>query len=225
MNALHAYDTSTLTQLTATPATDRTTAADRQGTAPPPLGTIRRPRHAHTVEKQRLARLAREQNAVQAIGALPEPGEEVVLLLDGTFHGWDILGALIELAACPVVRLEVATLGFNRTQADHLGDLIDDGTVRSARFVVSEMFAQKSGAEYGHLAQVLESRGHVCAATRNHAKLLLIELADGRTISAHGSLNLRRCNSFEQVAISADESLHAFFTDFLDDVVAGTFTP
>ena len=64
----------------------------------------------------------------------------------------------------------------------------------------------------------MEERGQTLASTRNHAKLILWELDDGRFFVAHGSLNLRRCNAYEQLSLSQDKKLHEFFATYIDEI-------
>lgn len=175
--------------------------------------------------RRTLRRLGREAAAVEQLQRLPEPGETYNLILTGRWHGFDLVGAIIELAKPDTVdRLEIATLGFNVTQTHHLADLLDAGAIGSVRFLVSDMFKEKNPAEFGILRTELESRGQTVAARRNHAKLLLFEMASGRKLAGHGSLNLRRCNSFEQLEISTDPTLHDFFRDFITDAIEDTIT-
>jgi hypothetical protein len=64
----------------------------------------------------------------------------------------------------------------------------------------------------------MAQRGQTVATTRNHAKLLCFDLNDGRKLVAHGSLNLRRCNAYEQVALAHDAALHDFLASYIDEV-------
>lgn len=187
------------------------------------LPEIGETRLVRKIRKRRAARLLREQTAADAIGKIPGPGEEVVLIMTGSFHGFDLLTALLDLAGPGVVAEElwVATLGFNRDQTDHLAELIDAGRIRRLTFVVSHMFTEKNADEYEYLAEVLEPRGQTLENTRNHAKLLLLKLSDGRRVVVHGSLNFRRCHSFEQVAICQDAELFGFFRRFIRDAIGG----
>jgi len=59
------------------------------------------------------------------------------------------------------------------------------------------------------------------AYNRNHCKLLAFAMSDGNRYAVHGSLNLRRCNSFEQMAIANDADTYNFFRDYIDDAFAG----
>lgn len=197
------------------PTADEARAPDRVG------GMTRDPRTIRRARARVMKRLARQTNAARQIERLPRKGEDLVMIMTGNFHGWDLVGAILQLAGeqTSIDYLRVATLGFNRTQSDELAELLDAGRIGAVSFMVSELFRDKNVAEFDYLAQVLRSRGQRIEANRNHAKLILVELSDGRKLALHGSLNLRRCNSWEQLVISHDAKLHDFFADWINEVL------
>ena len=75
---------------------------------------------------------------------------------------------------------------------------------------------------YDSLAEALTTRGHQIAAIRCHAKILLMELTDGRCFVVESSANLRSCRNIEQFTMTHDEDLlrfhQAWMTDVLKDV-------
>lgn len=180
-----------------------------------PRATLAPQTHRRETTKRRFARVRRQSRAVEQIGKLPGKGEDLVMIMTGSFHGWDLVGAVMDLTGCPIRELHVATLGFNQAQTLHLAEMIDAGQIGKLTMVVSEMFREKNPREFKGLAEAMTARGQVVAANRNHAKLLLFDMADGRKYVTHGSLNLRRCNAYEQVAISRDDALFEFFRKFI----------
>jgi hypothetical protein len=60
------------------------------------------------------------------------------------------------------------------------------------------------------LAEALHRRGHSIAAIRCHAKILLMELTDGRHIVVESSANLRSCRNIEQFTMTDDHDLLLF---------------
>lgn len=167
--------------------------------------------------RRRYQRIGRAREALKQI-ELPEPGTELVVIMTGKWHGWDMIEALITLARpATIQRLEMATLGSNKTHAARIGELIDRGDIRHAHMLVGEMFREKSPAVYETLRHQLESRGSTIAANRNHAKLAIFYLDAGPPIVVHGSLNMSRCASFEQLAISRDPDLADFFSAYISD--------
>lgn len=171
--------------------------------------------HDRQAKKRRFARVRQQTRAVEQIGELPAAGGDLVMIMTGSFHGWDLVGAIMELAGSPIAALHVATLGFNRAQTLHLCELLDTGKIGALTMVVSEMFREKNAREFKGLAEAMAERGQTVVANRNHAKLMLFDMADGRKFVTHGSLNLRRCNSYEQVVISHDAGMFEFFRKFI----------
>lgn len=167
--------------------------------------------------KRRLRRIGRERACVDQIERLPAMGEELLMILDGRWHGWDLVGAVLNLKDQPVSHLHVATLGFNRAQTHHLVELLDDQHVHQVTMLVSELFREKDRDDYNLLSFELARRHQAVAACRNHAKLLLFDFDDGTVLTAHGSLNLRRCNAFEQLAMTPDPEVHAFFRQYIEE--------
>ena len=168
--------------------------------------------------KRRFERIGREEACALQIGSLPEPGQEIIMLMSGNWHGFDLVTSILNLAHPATIRhLYVASLGFNRVQAQHLARLFDQGLVESIAMVFSEIFSEKSNGEYAQLVGLMQARGQKVSASRNHAKIITTELSDGRKFVCHGSLNLRRCNAIEQVALSADADLYRFFTDYIKE--------
>lgn len=180
------------------------------------IGLIRRQTFRGVSPLMRFRRLRREEGLIAQIGSLPKPGEQLITIMDGTFHGWDFVAAVLKLSGVTIAHLRVATLGFNTIQARHLAEMLDAGKIAKATFLVSEYFECSNKGEFNTLRTVLEDRGHRVTSNRNHCKLLLFELSDGRKLAAHGSLNLRTCNAFEQIAIAAGDDLHDFFAAYVD---------
>jgi hypothetical protein len=183
------------------------------------IGLDRDPSVRTESPKRKLQRLSRVGSAVAQIGELPSAGEELVLILTGGWHGWDLVEAVLELTGETVEELHVATLGFNRTQTENLGELLDSGRLGAVTMVVSDYFTKTNRDEFAILKTTLEKRGQHVATGRNHAKLMLFRFADS-VLACHGSLNLRRCNSFEQIAITTDRKLYDFFRTFIEEVQA-----
>jgi hypothetical protein len=171
--------------------------------------------------KMRFRRVTREASCAEQIAPLPDEGQELVTIMTGNFHGWDLVGAVLQLSAPACIdALHVATLGFNKRQAIHLGDLIDADQVGACIMVVSEYFAQSCTAEYAALWDVLTQRDQTCARSRNHAKILCFAMSDGARYVAHGSMNLRSCNNYEQLVLANSPDLYAFFVEYIESLAA-----
>lgn len=160
-------------------------------------------------------------NAAKTLARLPEPNETVHVLMSGNFAGWDWVRAVIDLASPAFVRhLAVATLGFNAENAHELLTLIDDRTIRGVDFLCSHYFKSTTPETFGPLEEALVKRGQRIRATRNHAKLILMQMSDGRSIVIDGSMNLRSCRNVEQVNITDSGELYLFYLDYIQEAVA-----
>jgi len=170
--------------------------------------------------KRRFRRLAREEGALRVVERLPEAGEEVVLILDGTFHGFDLITAVLRLAD-PVRCTDawLSTMSINKTHANHLLSLGDEGHFDRLALLVSEVFAQQDKPVWNYLNERFPVRGWRVHANRNHTKVVALKFEDGSRVVMHGSLNLRRCHAYEQVFMSRDADLFTFFVDFIREAL------
>lgn len=171
--------------------------------------------------KRRYARIERAVAAAEAIGRLPEPGESIHGIMSGTYDGWALVPAVIELAeGATVDHLWVATLGFNRDNVESLAGMLDAGQVRRVSFIASCWFRTTDTTVWEHTATELTRRGHRCVAVRSHAKVILFELSDGRALAWEASANLRSCKNVEQFALHHAPDLVEFHKSWMDELIS-----
>jgi hypothetical protein len=167
-------------------------------------------------DKHQTDHLTRHRKARELLERLPEPGEVFTVLMSGAFDGWDFVQAILDLSAPRTIEeLYVATLGFNDTNAAHLLNQLDKGTIGKVWFVASCYMRDKHGSKFADLYRILNSRGHQIKATRNHAKLIAMKLTDGTTICIDGSLNLCSCQNVEQAHVWNDETIFHFYSQYI----------
>ena len=161
-------------------------------------------------------------NAAAQIERLPPPGHSVHCIMGGNYHGFDIIPAIQRLAASEITRLTIATLSFSKRNLSQLALMIDQRLVRAVDLLTSDYFAKADALIYqaAH-RELMEMRtGHKLAFTRNHAKVICLELADGRTYTVESSANLRSCVNFEQFAIHSDPGLFHWHREWIDYLLA-----
>ncbi|MEM9019951.1 MAG: hypothetical protein AAGC44_05250 [Planctomycetota bacterium] len=159
------------------------------------------------------------RNAALQLDHLPDTGESVHGIMRGNFAGFDFVPAVLRLAGCAIVELNVATLGFKDVHASELVTLMDAGDVGRVSFICSHFYKSHEGEVYDSLHAALTQRGGRCLAMRCHAKLLLFELADGRHFALEMSANLRSCNNLEQFVFTHDTDLVRFHRGWMDRVL------
>lgn len=177
--------------------------------------TIRR-----RVDRRRMVRLVEIRSAAQAIDALPEPNESIHAVMSGSYDGFAVVPAVLALAApVTITALTIATLGFNRANADELFAMLDAGQVGRCTLVASNYFRSVDTELFGYIHAGLTSRGQRCAILRSHAKLLLFEMTDGRAFVWESSANLRSCRNAETFVLSQSSELLAFHRGWIGELI------
>jgi len=139
--------------------------------------------------------------------------------MGGDFHAWDLVPAIVELAACPFVELWIATLGFNLGNNGHLCRLIDQGRIQRATILCSDYFAKSDLSVFTESKAALEARGCRLVSSRNHAKVILMAPAGRKDrYVIEGSANLRSCNNLEQFALTNDRRLFDFHRSWINQI-------
>lgn len=179
---------------------------------------------AHIVRRDVSKRTARDFREIAAaaklIDRLPEREESVHALMRGDFNGWDLVPAVLRLAApATIAELCVATLGFNFRNAGELLGMLDKGDVGRVLFVCSCYFEKSCPKEFAALRDGLVARQQGIVAIRSHAKILALRLTDDRCIVVETSANLRSCHNIEQLCMTESPALYAFHREWINEVV------
>jgi hypothetical protein len=142
--------------------------------------------------------------------------------MSGQFDSWDLVPAVLELAAPATIRrLDVSTLGFNERVITGLAAMLDGGQVEAVRFIAANWFRSVAdgGRLFDHLAEMLAAHNQPPPiAVRNHSKVILFEMTDGRHFAIESSANLRSCNNVEVFSITQDAELVRFHRSWMEEV-------
>lgn len=192
------------------------------GEAAPALTAKQAQRISRRVTARRFATLQQHNAAVEQLAPLPGPGESLHGVISGSYSGWSLATACIELLRPATVdQMVVATLGFNRANCDSLLQLVDAGAVRSVLLLVSDYFRSSDRTIFADIRRDLEARGQRVAIARSHAKLILLATTDGRHITIETSANLRSSQNWEQFVINDDAELLAFHRGWIELISEG----
>lgn len=169
--------------------------------------------------KRRCEDARRTKTAAEAIGELPGEGEAVHLAIGGTYALWNVVPAMLSLAGCRIDTLHIATLGFSKANIDDMAALLDAGQIGAVSLLASHYFKGTSNGIYEHAVEQLAKRpGTRFLSCRQHAKLLLVALADGRTITVESSANLRSCKNVETMTLIGSPELYQFHRSWIDSL-------
>ncbi len=168
-------------------------------------------KHVRTASGRRHLDMLSIANAAKCLDTLPLEGQTYHIVMAGNFAGWDFVPAVLRLAVPATIReLNVATLGFNSRNAAELIALLDAGQVERCTFIASVYYKSNEPQVWDGLTTALTTRGQRILAARCHAKILLMQLTDGRHIVIESSANLRSCRNIEQCTITHDADLLRF---------------
>jgi hypothetical protein len=184
-----------------------------------PNPTVCRPRFNRGICRRDTKALLRIENAAALIETLPASGHEMHAICNGNFAAWDLVPAILKMTGSKVVRLDVATLGFSKQNVMAIRRLLDDGRIGELWMVYSCYFRSTSNAETELLHDTLNGPHEHLAAFRNHAKILLLEMASGDSYTVETSANLRSCKNIEQYVITNDEPLLRFHRDWIEGAI------
>jgi hypothetical protein len=162
-----------------------------------------------TTLRRRFYDLSNVPNAIKLIRPLPERNESIHAIMGGDFAAWDLVPAIIKLAEKAVTKAYIATLGFNTSNSYHLATLITEKTIGQATVVCSDYFAKADATTFREAKTRLEAVGSTLTSTRNHAKILALDMGENCYV-VEGSANLRSCNNLEQITISNSRELFNF---------------
>ena len=107
---------------------------------------------------------------------------------------------------------------------DELLQLLDSGDIGRVDFLYSVYFKSNERQSCERLTHELTTRGHRVVAMLTHAKVLLVELTDGRGFTVESSANLRSCASIEQITMTQDADLTAFHRKWIDEILTEATT-
>src|SRR5262245_61962979 len=178
-------------------------------------------KHERRAAKGRTLNLLHVANAAKHLERLPVPGEAFHVITKGNYSQWDLVPAVLQLAGEKIVELNMATLGFSRSNIEALAGLLDSGAIGSCSFICSAFFRSVDRDAFDFMHAALSSRGQRVASIRSHAKIPLFQLADGRNIVVESSANLRSCHNVEQFCMIHDRELLAFHKQWMDTLLKG----
>jgi hypothetical protein len=177
-------------------------------------------RYTARVERRRYHDARRQSAATRILDRLPEPGEVLHLVLDGSFDLCHLIPRVIELAGEPCDRLDLATLGFHDATVETLCRLTEAAKVRRVRLLCSHYFRSVDTDLWARAHRRLTDHGHTLYVARNHAKLQLYAFRSGRAVTLMSSANLRSCRNAESAVLFGDPETLTFWRGVVDELIA-----
>lgn len=180
-----------------------------------PARTLRR-------KARRQMRLAmRRENAAAILTALPEPGETLHIVANGTFDYWHFAPRIIALLGGRVASFYGSTWTMNRDNIADLMRLYDEGAIEQISILTGLYFKRRETANYATLLDGLTDRGQRYKAAKNHTKVMLFAAPESDNyIVCEGSANFTSNPRIEQNAISNDAALYEFHRAWMEELLS-----
>lgn len=138
--------------------------------------------------------------------------KRVFAILDGKFIFGDFIEALVVRNNWLVEDLTISTLSMSQDNIDSLKNLLVGGYVMQMNIIISHYyFANERGGLMPYLYENLDIDNKLQIAVASvHTKIAMIKTACGKTITIHGSANLRTSSNIEQIVIEGGEDIYNF---------------
>lgn len=131
--------------------------------------------------KSRYVDARRMKTAAEALGQFPAKNEEIHMTISGRFALLDYLPAILEMTGDSADEVRLTTLGFSKKNIVTLCSLLDTGRIGHFWLMASHYFKSTSKGIYEMAVEEFEKRPTAkFLSVRNHSKILLIRLADGK---------------------------------------------
>lgn len=201
---------------------------------PPTFGAIRPARskaehrqRAHVFRAEHRRGLMLRQ-ASDIVPHLPALGESLHTVMSGEREGRPCCYDFACVVACVLrsrparcERLRNVTLTFSAANVQEVARWLDSGKVASAAIVCSDFHRKANTGIYAQaVAELVRERKQIVTSARTHAKIVLLDFADGLKIAMESSANLRSHRTDEQLTIINDPGIHDWHAGWIDRLVA-----
>src|SRR5262249_37250020 len=115
--------------------------------------------------------------------------------------------------------LRCATLSYNERNLRSFASWIENGTVKRLSLLCSKFFVRHNPDLYEQ-ARLMLPAPHALANSRNHAKLICLDLPSGCKMVGESSGNLRANSNKENLTLFNCEALHNFHAQYIDGEIA-----
>ena len=177
-----------------------------------PLKMLSRPRRRVQL------RALRQEKLEEFFTALPQPGESLHIVSNGSFDYWNFVPVILQMIGKPCA-FYGSTWTMNRSNVLQLLALLDEKKLTSATMFSGLYFKRREPAVYNALASGLIDRGQRFLCFENHTKIMLISDSAANHITIEGSANFTANPRTEQNVLTNDLSLHEFHRSWMEKLL------
>lgn len=175
--------------------------------------------HRRPSARRRFERIRQKETLRDVIASPPAPGESIHVIGTGLYDFWTFVPQFIDWIG-RAERLTCSTWTASRPNVIELFEIWDAGRIGTVDFLTGLYFKRRESAVYAMLLGGIRKRGGRYKASRNHAKVLLLENPDRDAwIVVEGSANLTANPRLEQYVITNDRALYDFHRSWTEEVL------
>ena len=167
--------------------------------------------------RRRQLRAIRQEKLEEFFTSLPEPGETVHMISNGSFDYWNFCPVTLHLLDRPAA-FYGSTWTMNRSNVLQLLALYDQKKLTAATMFAGLYFKRREPAVYTAIASGLIDRGQRFLCFENHTKIMLIG-SDPDWIVIEGSANFTANPRLEQNTVTNDRHLFEFHKNWMEDIL------
>lgn len=151
----------------------------------------------------------------------PRPGEQWRMITEKKFNAYALILSAIN-AKADIEEMYLAIYRINQPTVASLTELITDGKIKKANFIISNFFqASKRPEKWANQLRAFSDMHPNCrhAYVNNHSKVLLLKTADGDHLVFEGSGNMSDNARIEQYLYENNEMIYNFHKEWMDEVI------
>jgi len=170
--------------------------------------------------RRRYERVLRCQALAESVPQPPAPGESIHVLSKADYDFWTWVPVLLDRIG-HTRTLWCSTWTVSRQSVVELFEIWDAGQIGTVNFLTGLYFKRRESAVYAMLLNGIRTRGGRYRASKNHAKVLLLDNPDRDAyLTVVGSANLTGNPRVENYVITNDRELHRFHSGWMDEILS-----
>jgi hypothetical protein len=183
-------------------------------------GTIDEPlMHRRKARRRRTLAAIRQEKLEAFFTELPERGESIHIVSNGSFDYWNFVPVCLRLLGKPAREFYGSTWTMSRPNALQLLQLFDEGRLRKVTLFSGLYFKRRESAVYATIASGLIDRQQRFLCFENHSKIILLAAGAARIV-IEGSANFTANPRVEQNTVTNDADLYNFHRSWMEEQLA-----
>jgi hypothetical protein len=169
-------------------------------------------------DKLKVKSFLKKEKAIVVMSEIPEPGESIHIVSNGTFDYFTLVPIAIELMGGNINDFYFSTWTLNNSNCESILKLYDEKKVKSINCLVGLYFMKREAQVFNMIYEGLKERGQRIFSNENHSKVTLLE--NGKDfIVICGSANFTSNPRIEQFTIYNSKELFDFHKSWMDEII------